>query len=144
DILVVVVADAGRMRHEHPQGYHSAGDVRVAKVPAKIGRGVAVELQLALLDQLHDADGNDQLADRGDSHRIVGRDPAAGLGIGDTVSETRKLAIAVEGNADLRSDGRLGWRNRGAAGEEEGQSEYCDAHGAQPNRDRPAMTSRER
>src|SRR6185369_940925 len=27
DILVVVVADAGRMRHEHPQGYHSAGDV---------------------------------------------------------------------------------------------------------------------
>jgi hypothetical protein len=101
--LVVVVAQSAGVAEQHAQSdglaWLSGGPDRVAEQV----RHVRVEAEPPLLDQLQHADGDHQLADRGDPGRVVGGDAAAGHRIGQTFRIAAALASAVESNADLRA-----------------------------------------
>ena len=106
-ILIVVIAHRAGMREQHGERDRPAGEGRVPQRPAEILGSVDVEVELARLDQLHDADRRHQLADRCDADGIVDGDEATRLAVGETVGEARDLAGAVEGDADLGV--RPGW-----------------------------------
>ncbi len=97
------------------------------------------------LDQLHDADRRHQLADRGDADGVVDGDEAAA--ICGSAMPSAKLAISpLRSKATPTSRVRPGG-SRGtvaqAASRSARKSEPA-AHSGEPNRDRPAMTSRGR
>jgi hypothetical protein len=50
---------------------------RIAELPAEVGGDGPVEVELALLGQLHHANSHGQLADRGDPDGIVGGNRAS-------------------------------------------------------------------
>ena len=78
----------------------------MAQPPAEIVRHVAVEIELARLDQPQHAERDDQLGDRSDAHRIVGRDRPAARPIGLSLGDARlDLSVAVEMHRDCGGSG---------------------------------------
>jgi len=102
-VIVVMLARRARVAEQHSEADRLVGEMRVTQAPAEIIRDIAVEVELARLDQLHHADGDHQLADGGDARGIVDGDAAAGLTVGETAGEAGDLAARIERNADRKA-----------------------------------------
>ena len=87
--------------HSKAKADRTVGEGGVAQAPAEPVGHVAVEVELARLDQPHHADRDDQFADRRNTHRIVWRDAAARRGIGNPGGEGAVIAGAVKRHANL-------------------------------------------
>ena len=77
-IIVVMFADRAVCDSSKESVIGGRGKVGVAQRPAEPARNVAAEIELALVDQPHDADRGHHLADRGDANGIVDRHPPPG------------------------------------------------------------------
>ncbi len=107
DVRLAGVPDRRHVGEKVPQGDRPVGVVRVAQLPAQILRDVAVEVERALLDELHHDDGGQGLGDGGDPHQAVRRELAVALtgGVDPRPPERRleaRLAAAQHGDGESR------------------------------------------
>jgi len=82
DVGLARVPDRGGVGQQLAQRDRPVRVVRVAQLPPQVVRHVVIEVEPALLDELHDDHGGQHLRDRGHPHEAVGGERTVGLALG--------------------------------------------------------------
>ena len=131
-ILVVMVAERAGVAEELAQRDRVGEEGGIGDRVAEIVADRAVEVELALLDQPHHAQADDELADRGDADRVVGGGEASAGGVGNALGRGAEFIRQRESDGDADAVRRGWWqgqRGRGAGGQGQCEQSGCSCHG---------------